>query len=142
MKMSPKRIFLADNTRVRIYFFPEFNIRLYDKNSESDSFFFLHQNQNILFSNITLWTQNQGILDMIDWLFAAWHLMVNISCIFRTRTSSTIYMFSDVSGVMWQPPNNPWLPLEMTKTLNQILFFSSTKIRIFCSATLEIRIFF
>jgi hypothetical protein len=29
----------------------EFNIRLYDKNSESD-FFFLHQNQNIFFSNI------------------------------------------------------------------------------------------
>jgi hypothetical protein len=28
------------------FFFPEFNIRLYDKNSESD-FFFLHQNQNI-----------------------------------------------------------------------------------------------
>jgi hypothetical protein len=37
-------------------FFPEFNIRLYDKNSESD-FFFLHQNQNILFSNI----ENQNI---------------------------------------------------------------------------------
>ena len=35
---------------VRI-FFPEFNIRLYDKNSESD-FFFLHQNQNIFYSNI------------------------------------------------------------------------------------------
>jgi hypothetical protein len=33
------------------FFFPEFNIRLYDKNSESD-FFFLHQNQNIFFSNI------------------------------------------------------------------------------------------
>ena len=33
-------------------FFPEFNIRLYDKNSESDYFFFLHQNQNIFFSNI------------------------------------------------------------------------------------------
>ena len=33
-------------------FFPEFNIRLYDKNSESDFFFFLHQNQNIFFSNI------------------------------------------------------------------------------------------
>ena len=32
-------------------FFPEFNI-LYDKNSESDFFFFLHQNQNIFFSNI------------------------------------------------------------------------------------------
>ena len=28
-------------------FFPEFNIRLYDKNSESYYFFFLHQNQNI-----------------------------------------------------------------------------------------------
>ena len=32
-------------------FVPEYNIRLYDKNSESD-FFFLHQNQNIFFSNI------------------------------------------------------------------------------------------
>jgi hypothetical protein len=30
-------------------FFPEFNIRLYDKNSESDYLFFLHQNQNIFF---------------------------------------------------------------------------------------------
>ena len=33
-------------------FFPEFNISLYDKNSESDYFFSLHQNQNIFFSNI------------------------------------------------------------------------------------------
>jgi hypothetical protein len=33
-------------------FFPEFHIRLYDKNFESDYFFFLHQNQNIFFSNI------------------------------------------------------------------------------------------
>jgi hypothetical protein len=33
-------------------FFPEFNIRLYDKNSESDYIFFLHHNQNIFFSNI------------------------------------------------------------------------------------------
>ena len=30
----------------------EFNIRLYDKNSKLDYFFFLHQNQNIFFSNI------------------------------------------------------------------------------------------
>jgi hypothetical protein len=30
----------------------------------------------------------------------------------------------------------------MTKTLNQIIFFSSTKIRIFFSATVGIRIFF
>jgi hypothetical protein len=42
------RIFFSDNTRVRIFiffvaqsakFFPGFNIRLYDKNSESDFFF-------------------------------------------------------------------------------------------------------
>ena len=33
-------------------FFPECNIRLFDKNSESDYFFFLHQNQDIFFSNI------------------------------------------------------------------------------------------
>ena len=33
-------------------FFPEYNNRFYDKNSESDYFFFLHQNQNIFFSNI------------------------------------------------------------------------------------------
>ena len=59
--------FFSDNTRVRIFIFfvaqsanffsPEFNIRLYDKNSESDYFFFLHQNQNIFFSNI----ENQNI---------------------------------------------------------------------------------
>ena len=45
-----QNIFLLSR-KARI-FFPEFNIRLYDKNSESDYFFFLHQNQNILFSNI------------------------------------------------------------------------------------------
>ena len=31
--------------------FPELNIRLYDENSESDYYFFLHQKQNIFFSN-------------------------------------------------------------------------------------------
>ena len=55
------RNFFSDNTRVRIFIFlsrearnfcPEFNIRLYDKNSQSHYFFFLHQNQNIFFSNI------------------------------------------------------------------------------------------
>ena len=60
------RIFFSDNTRVRIFifivaqsanFFPDFNIMLYDKNSESDFFFSLHQNQNIFFSNI----ENQNI---------------------------------------------------------------------------------
>ena len=42
-------VFLSREAQI---FFPEFNIRLYDKNSESDYFFFLHQNQNIFFSNI------------------------------------------------------------------------------------------
>ena len=41
--------FVAQST----IFFPEFHIRLYHKNSESYFFFvFLHQNQNIFFSNI------------------------------------------------------------------------------------------
>ena len=53
--------FFLDHTRVRIFiffvgqsaiFFPEFNIRLYDKNSESDYFFFLHQNQNIFLTTL------------------------------------------------------------------------------------------
>ena len=39
-------------SRIARNLFPEFNIRLYDKNSESDYFFTLHQNQNIFFSNI------------------------------------------------------------------------------------------
>jgi hypothetical protein len=39
-------------SRIARNLFLEFNIRLYDKNSESDYFFFLHQNQNIFFSNI------------------------------------------------------------------------------------------
>jgi hypothetical protein len=43
--------YLFSLSRKARIFFPEFNIRLYDKNSESD-FFFLHQNQNIFFSNI------------------------------------------------------------------------------------------
>jgi hypothetical protein len=55
--MMLKKIF----TRVRIFiflsrkaqfFFPKFNIRLYDKNSESNYLVFLHQNQNIFLSNI------------------------------------------------------------------------------------------
>ena len=41
--------FLSSEARI---FSPEFNIRLYDKHSESDYLFFLHQNQNVLFSNI------------------------------------------------------------------------------------------
>ena len=51
-----KKFFFSDSTRVRIFnffsrakrefFFRNYTLRLYDKNSESD-FFFLHQNQNI-----------------------------------------------------------------------------------------------
>ena len=44
--------YLFSLSRKARIFFQEFNIRLYDKNSESDYFFFLHQNQNIFFSNI------------------------------------------------------------------------------------------
>ena len=49
--------FVSFRTRVRIFIFlvahfVRFNFRLYDKNSESDYFFFLHQNQNIFFNNI------------------------------------------------------------------------------------------
>ena len=45
-------IFFRTTRELEYLFFSEFNIRLYDKNSESDYFFFLHQNQNIFFSNI------------------------------------------------------------------------------------------
>jgi hypothetical protein len=41
--------FLSGKTRI---FFPEFNIRLYGKTLNQIIFFFLHQNQNIFFSNI------------------------------------------------------------------------------------------
>ena len=60
MEFFSLRIFFSDNTRVRIFIFfvaqsANFvfqNLTLgYDKNSESN-FFFLHQNQNIFFSNI------------------------------------------------------------------------------------------
>jgi hypothetical protein len=43
---------ILNETKNAQFFFPEFNIRLYDKNSESDYFFFLRQNQNIFFNNI------------------------------------------------------------------------------------------
>ena len=52
------RIFFSDNTIVRIFIFlsrkaqnfvPEFNIRLYDKNSESDLFFFPPQKSEYFF---------------------------------------------------------------------------------------------
>ena len=53
-----QKFFFGQHESQNIYFFPEFNIRLYDKNSESDKKKFLHQNQNIFFNNIG----NQNIL--------------------------------------------------------------------------------
>jgi hypothetical protein len=50
--------------------------------------------------------------------------------------------FTDNTRVrIFFPPHNYTLGY-MTKTLNQNIFFSSTKIRIYFSATLGIRIFF
>ena len=43
--------FFGQHTELE-FFSPEFNIRLYDINSESDYFFFLHQYQYIFFSDI------------------------------------------------------------------------------------------
>ena len=52
--------FFSDNARVRIFFFcranffsPEFNIRLYDKNSESDYFFQQHWESEYFFRKKT-----------------------------------------------------------------------------------------
>ena len=50
------RNFFSDNTRVRIFIFQEFNIRLYDKTSESDYYFFPPPKSVYFFSNI--WNQN------------------------------------------------------------------------------------
>ena len=47
-----QNFFFGQHESSNIFFFPDYNIRLYDKNSESDYYFFLHQNQNIFFSNI------------------------------------------------------------------------------------------
>jgi L-rhamnose mutarotase len=54
MSKELQYFFLSRKARIC---FPDCNIRLYDNNSESDYFVFLHQNQNIFFSNI----RNQNI---------------------------------------------------------------------------------
>ena len=50
--------------------FPEYNIRLYDNNSESDYFIFLHQNQNIFSEKIG----NQNIFQKKTVPYG-WHLI-------------------------------------------------------------------
>ena len=77
MVFSSFNKFFSDNTRVRILFFPpEFNTRLYDKNSESDYVFFLHQNQNIFFSNIgshnIFLGKNHNSPLQVKWSFPYW----------------------------------------------------------------------
>ena len=60
-------------------FLPECNIRLYDKNSESDYFFFLHQNQNIFFNNIG----NQNIFlekNQVKWSFPKLLILNSSTC--------------------------------------------------------------
>jgi hypothetical protein len=84
------RIFISDNTRVRIFIylsrearnlFPEFNIRLYDKNYESDYFSFLHQNQNIRIENIICFNLQKNTVVFR----CVWYLVVsqtgNQSCV-------------------------------------------------------------
>ena len=58
---------------------------------------------------------------------------------FRT-TQELEYFFLSRKAQFFSPEIN--IRLYEKKTLNQIIFFSSTKIRIFFSATLGIRIFF
>jgi hypothetical protein len=132
----------------RNFFSPKFNIRLYDKNSET-YFFSLHQNQNIVFSNIG----NQNIS-------YGWSLNVLISEKFSQYDdtfSSSLYhshynkfinnsQFSALFVRKIVAVKSAIFFLQnltlgyMTKTLKHI-FFPSTKIRILFSVTLGIRIF-
>ena len=71
--------FMSRKARI---FFPEFNIRLYDKNSESDHFFFLHQNQNIFFTNIgnqnIFLEKNRNPSLQVKWSFPTMKLIFTI----------------------------------------------------------------
>jgi hypothetical protein len=74
--------FFSDNTRVRIFFlsreaqinFLEFNIRLYDKNSESGYFFFPPPNSECFFqqhweSEYFFWKKNHNPPLQVKWSF-------------------------------------------------------------------------
>ena len=70
---------------------------------------------------------------------------VMVFCFFQiffsdNTKSSNIYLFCRAKCKFFF--QNLTLGYILTKTLNQIIFFSSTKIRIFFSVTLGIRIFF
>ena len=67
--------FVSDNTRVRIFiFFPEFNIRLYDKNSESNYFFFPPPKSEYFFQQH--WESEYFF--QVRWLFPYWKYIENI----------------------------------------------------------------
>ena len=73
-------------------FFSEFHIRLYDKNSESYYFFFLHQNQNIFFSNIG----NQNIFNNLWWTTWFIHLLGCVYTLPENSLYSSINAFLDI----------------------------------------------
>jgi hypothetical protein len=149
------------NTGVRIFicfcraiFFSEFNIRLYDNNSESDYFFSLHQNQNIFFNNIG----NQNPPLQVKWSVPyTGYIQKDLAkfsdpfhCIFfpkkrkifntglwflvsfrnffpdNTRVRIFIFFCRAKRNFFYQNSTLGY----MTTTLNQIIFFPSTKIRI------------
>jgi hypothetical protein len=76
----------------------EFNIRLYDKNSESDYFFFLHQNQNIFFSN----TGNQN---QVKWSFPKDTSLPGCHADFKT-IGGAFYPFYAAFRIVVQALNN------------------------------------
>ena len=76
--------------------------------------------------------------DHLTWRWVLW-FFVSFRIFFSDNTRSRIFFFCRAKREFFF--QNLTLGY-MTKTLNQIIFFSSTKIRLFFSATLGIRIFF
>ena len=127
------RIFFSDNTRVRIFiffvaqFFQEFNV-IWQKLWIS-FFFFLHQNQNIFFSNICL---EKNPLQ-VKWSFPNW--FPTLKNFYRLpfskwppqyRTNSTLFDFNEISyvGRLWCPELIPdieqFLPVAIFKMATTI----------------------
>ena len=86
-------------------FFPEFNIRLYYKNSNQIIFFFLHQNQNIFFSNIgnqnIFLEKNHNPPLQVKWSFpyysvSEWLLFNANSTIFQLYHGKNKLIFKDM----------------------------------------------
>jgi hypothetical protein len=130
-------------------------------------FFSLHQNQNIFFTNIgnhnfflektnilTLVLSEKKILNktknhnpplQVKWSFPypleikkLTHLLTYWHCLLNSINKWNYVPYLILKEFFFQNLTLGY----MTKTLNQIIFFSSTKIRIFFSPTLGIIIFF